>query len=110
MLGQGAGAANVATALVVGQRRLNGREVEAPVVGELLVLASNDCNLELIGDVLPWLPVALQVDRFTIHPRLYLALDHQRRAGRWYPAEHQHQHDAAGNEPEQGAGEATDKR
>ncbi|MCY1185269.1 hypothetical protein D9M73_260340 [compost metagenome] len=92
----------------MGQRRLDGIEVKAPVVGELLVFAGDHRQLEFIGDLLPRLPVPLQVDRLAVEPGLDLALDHQRGTWRRHPAKHQHQQGAASGEPQQGTGETAE--
>src|SRR5690606_276245 len=68
LLGQGAGTANAATALVVRQGGLDGWNIAAPVAGELLILASNDRHLELVRYPFPGLPGALQVDGLAVEP------------------------------------------
>ncbi|MNI93892.1 hypothetical protein D3C73_1519110 [compost metagenome] len=78
------------------------------MTGKLLIFAGDHCNLELIGDTLPRLPVALQVNRLAVEPGFDLAFDHQCCARRGYPAQHQYQQSAASSEPEQGAGKTAD--
>ncbi|MOA08617.1 hypothetical protein D3C78_1283990 [compost metagenome] len=92
----------------MGQGSLDGNKIEAPVIGEFLVFTGDHRHLELIGNALPGLPVTLQVNRLAVEPGLDLALDHQRRTRRRYPAQYQHQHSAAGGEPEQGADKTAD--
>ncbi|MNE68099.1 hypothetical protein D3C80_1637450 [compost metagenome] len=109
MLAQGAGAADRTAAFVVGKGGLYGAKVKAPVLGKLLVFAGHDRDLQVVGDVVPRLPVTLQVNGLAIEPGFDLALDHQR-GPRWRDkTEHQHQQYAAAHEPEQDFREALEK-
>src|SRR3989344_2308007 len=87
LLTEGTGAAQRTALLVVFQSGLDSRDIEAPVFGELLILAGNHCHLQVIRQFAPGAPAALQIDGLIIDPGLNLALDHQRGAGWWYPAE-----------------------
>src|SRR5450830_1150973 len=108
LLAQGAGAPNRAAEFVMGQRCLNRPKVKTPMLREFLVLAGNHRNFQVVGDLIPGLPGALQVNGLAVEPGFDLALDHQRRA-RWrYHAKNQHQQYAAASEPEQGLRETTE--
>ncbi|MNP62433.1 hypothetical protein D3C76_1577170 [compost metagenome] len=86
----------------MGEGRLDGVHVKAPMFGELLVFAGNDGDLEFIGDLIPGPPASLQVDWLAVKPGLHLAFEHQGCARRWDPAKNQHQQDATRCKPEQG--------
>src|SRR3990167_9405113 len=101
LLAQRAGAAQRAALLVVRQRRANRRDIEAPVLGEFLVFAGDHRDLQVIRQLVPGAPAALQVDWLAIDPGFDLALDHQGRAGWRHPAQDQHQQSRAGHEAEQ---------
>ncbi|MNN39745.1 hypothetical protein D3C81_1537930 [compost metagenome] len=85
----------------MGKGSLNRAYVKAPMLGELLIFAGYDRDLELVGDFIPGSPATLQVDGL-VEPGLDLALDHQGGARRGDPAENQHQYNAARCKPEQG--------
>ncbi|MNG25000.1 hypothetical protein D3C84_1097920 [compost metagenome] len=91
----------------MGERGLDRADVEAPVLGEFLVFACNHRHFQAIGDLVPRLPGALQVDGFAAEPGFNLALDHQRRERRRHHAKQQHEHNAANGEPEQGFKESS---
>ncbi|MOA36719.1 hypothetical protein D3C78_1582590 [compost metagenome] len=78
------------------------------MLGKLLILTGHDRDFEVVGDLVPRLPRALQVNWLTVDPGLDLAFDHQRRTRRWHEAKHQHQQDTAAGEPEQGLRETTE--
>ena len=93
----------------MGKRRLNRAEIKTPMLGELLVLTGNHRDFQVVGNLVPWPPAALQVDRLAVEPGFDLAFDHQRRPWWWHDAKHQYQQNAANCEPEQGFGETTKK-
>ncbi|MNR06840.1 hypothetical protein D3C85_1229340 [compost metagenome] len=108
LLAEGAGATDRTAALVMGKRRLNRADIEAPVLREFLVFAGNHRDFQVIGDLVPGFPGPLQVNGFAVKPGFDLALDHQRRP-RWrHHAKDQHQQYAATHEPEHGLGEMTE--
>ena len=102
LLAQRAGAAHGAALFVMHERRPDRAEVKAPVLGEFLIFARNHRDFQLVGDVIPGPPAALQVNGLAVEPRFNLAFDHQRSARRRHPAENQHQQRTARCKPQQG--------
>ncbi len=101
LLAQRAGATQRAALFVVRQGRTDRGDVEAPVFGELLILGGDHRHLQVVRQLAPGAPAALQVDAFAAGPGLHLALDHQRGERRRNPAQQQHQQRRQRNEPEQ---------
>jgi len=98
LLADGAGAVHLVAVLIERVRLFDGRNVEAPMLGELLIFGCHDGERQIGRDSIQIDPtVAIDVVGVAARPRRGLRLGHERSEKRIDPTQRRHREDAGRN-------------